>query len=79
MTNAQDNKMDLSMVMMKARHVPSSHKDFGVLDIEFDNSAHWVLSNNTSSSTVTLYLDSKEQAEEIIRLANRMLDAGEKS
>ena len=78
MTTAQDNKIDLSMAMLKARHIPSSHgkkHDFGTLDFEFDTNAHWTMTNNTSTTTVTLYLDSKEQAKEIIRLANKMINS----
>ena len=78
MTTVQDNKTDLSMVMIRARHIPSSHgkaHDFGTLDFEFDANAHWTMSNKTSTTTVHLYLDSKEQAQEIIRLANKMINS----
>ena len=76
MTTVQDNKTDLSMAMIKARHIPSSNgEDFGTLDFEFETNAHWSMTNNTMTTTVTLYLDSKEQAQEIIRLASKMVDA----
>ena len=78
MTTVQDNKLDLSMVTIRARNIPSSSGkayDFGTLDFEFDNNAHWNMTNNTMTTTVTLYLDSKEQAQEIIRLANKMINS----